>query len=266
MSEPTTALAEQEPDPLIAMMQMAINKGFDAGQLERVAATVKTMRAEQAREAFYRDMTACQSEMPPVVRDKHNQQTNSRYASRDAVNATIKECYTRYGFSLSFSERKAEKEKHIGIQCVVRHRQGHSEDHWGEYAVDDAGIKGSVNKTPIHAERSSMSYGCRYLTCDIFNITIANEDNDGQTRQAPSEGVLAEQVEELAALFTAADSLPGTKINPAKFFAWVSTTTKRDVEKAADLDQNQYLVAKAELLSVIAEKRKAVEAAKGAKK
>jgi hypothetical protein len=50
------------------------------------------------------------------------------------------------------------------------------------------GPKGNQNKTATHGFGSTMSYGRRYLICLIFNITLTNEDQDGNQ---PGEQVTA---------------------------------------------------------------------------
>ncbi len=54
--------------------------------------------------------------------------------------------------------------------------------------LDSAGSGGKVNKTPIQASGSTQSYARRYLVCQIFNVTTA-DDNDGNKRtHSPTDG------------------------------------------------------------------------------
>jgi hypothetical protein len=139
-----------------------------------------TIMDRQAKIEFDEAMAECQAEMADVriIKNATNKQTNSSYANHEIICAAIKPIYTRHGFRLSFSEGKAEIESEIRITCAVTHKKGHTEKFWIDLPADGAGIKGSVNKTPIHAKGSTFSYGRRYLTLMIFDLATY-DDNDG---------------------------------------------------------------------------------------
>ena len=59
------------------------------------------------------------------------------------------------------------------------HEAGHTKRYHVDLPIDSTGIKGSVNKTGVHANGSTYSYARRYLTMMIFNVVLTNEDNDG---------------------------------------------------------------------------------------
>jgi len=61
----------------------------------------------------------------------------------------------------------------------LSHSAGHTRKYWVDLPLDQAGIKGTVNKTPMHATGSTFSYGRRYLVVMIFNISVIGEDDDG---------------------------------------------------------------------------------------
>lgn len=161
------------------LLHMAVQKGTDADQLAKLMDLYDRWNADQARRAYAEAMRAVQNEAPTIERKATNSQTNSQYAKLEAINAGLVPVYTLHGFSLSFSEGKSEKPGHVRIDCDVSHNAGHTEHKWLELPLDDAGIKGVTNKTPIHATGSTYSYGRRYLTCLIFNVSTGDDD-DGQ--------------------------------------------------------------------------------------
>lgn len=157
----------------------ASNPSVDIEKMERLLAMQERILDRQAEQQYAAAMVRAQQNMPVVVKNKANQQTNSRYADLEAINKQIKPVYSREGFSLSFDTENSTLENHIKVVCEVLHSGGHSKRFGYDAPLDDAGIAGKVNKTPTHARGSSISYGQRYLIKLIFNLTIANEDDDG---------------------------------------------------------------------------------------
>lgn len=162
--------------------RLAANKDVDVEKLERMLAMQERILAKQGEMAFNEAMKTCQEEMPAILRNKENQQTNSRYADLEAVNNAIVPIYTKHGFSLSFGTADCPVTAHYRITCLVSHTGGHSRPYQADIPIDAAGIKGTANKTGTHAFGSTMSYGRRYVTLMIFNLTLTNEDNDGQRK------------------------------------------------------------------------------------
>lgn len=163
------------------MLRVATDKGFNADQLEKLVRLNEQWEANEARKAFALAMNLCQQEMPVVLKDAENKHTRSRYARLESLTRTIKPVYTRHGFSLAFGTADSPLELHIRLVCKVTHRGGHAETFQADIPLDGTGPKGEViggmNRT--QAAGSTYSYGQRYLSKLIFNLTIADEDDDG---------------------------------------------------------------------------------------
>lgn len=181
---------EQPASEATALIQVieraASNPDIDVEKMERLFALHERILARNAELAFNEAMSAAQAEMPQVERDAQNQQTNSWYAKLETLNEAAVPIYTKHGFSLSFGEQDCPKEGHIRIVCHCSHKAGHTRLYHGDVPLDLAGIKGNPNKTQTHAFGSTNSYGRRYLTLLIFNIVMADEDDDGQEAGGPS--------------------------------------------------------------------------------
>ena len=111
------------------------------------------MRDEQEG-AFKQAMALVQAEMEPVGRDAKNEQTRSRYARIETIDAMLRPIYTKHGFSLSFTFPETEPyspTEGFRVECEVAHRGGHSKMYSLSAALDSVGAKGVVNKTPLHA-------------------------------------------------------------------------------------------------------------------
>ena len=166
--------------PILALIQQVANDpNSDVDKMERLMAMHIDMVERDAVQAYKKAMSICQSEMPIVVKDAVNDQTDSLYAKFENILITTQSTYTRNGFALSFGTDLSPINGYIRITCEVMHMCGHSKDYFVDLPPDLTGIRGTANKTGIHAAGSTFSYGKRYLFCMIFNIAVANEENDG---------------------------------------------------------------------------------------
>ena len=172
-------LAIKQNDSMIALVDKVVNDpNIDASKLEKLLDMQERIFDKNAEIAFNDEMAKVQSELKPIIKESENAQTMSRYSKLDAIVKYGSPVWTKYGFALSFGTDKSSLDNHIGITCIVSHSQGFSRNYRWDLPLDDAGIKGSKNKTAIHASGSTVSYGRRYLTCMIFNI-VTQDDDDG---------------------------------------------------------------------------------------
>lgn len=162
-----------------AIARAASDPTVDVDKMERMFAMYEKMQDRSREQLFAEAMSEAQRRMPRILKDKTNKQTNSLYAALESILAAITPIYTDCGFSLSFGSVKSDLEKHVGITCDVLHSGGHVRSYHYDAPIDDEGIQGNKNKTLTHGRGSAISYGRRYLTCMIFNLTVGGEDNDG---------------------------------------------------------------------------------------
>ena len=184
VAEPTgnvVATAQGAAGGIMAMIERAATDSeFSVVKMEKMVDMYNQSLDRTARESYMRSMSACQAELPAVAKDAENSQTSSQYATIDSVNRAIVPVITKHGFSLTFGEDTSPKDNCMRITCVIGHRDGHStEGHHLDVPIDVAGIKGAQNKTWTHAMGSTATYGRRYLTMMLFNVTLASEDDDG---------------------------------------------------------------------------------------
>jgi hypothetical protein len=221
------------PDSLLNFVARAVkDPSIDVAKLESLLRLQREIIAEDARLQFNRAMSAAQGEMQPVLRNAANDQTRSRYANLEAVDAAIRPIYARHGFCLEFNSEPIDG-PNVRIVCEVSHIGGHSKRYTLEAALDLTGPKGNGNKTPVQGLGSSVSYLRRYLMMMIFNLATS-DDNDGNARGArPSDdrqrtapGRLS--LEQLAEL---SDLMRQTRTEEAKFLAHMAPTL-RSIEDA----------------------------------
>ncbi len=176
---------EQVADSPLAIIDRALDKGVAVEQLGQLLDLQERWTKERRREAYHRDMCAAQSEMPTVIKSADNPHTRSKFARLEDLIQAIKPVYTKYGFSLTFGTEPCNIPEHIRIVAKIMHRDGHYETEAIDIPLDGAGARGgksSMNAT--QATGSTYTYGQRYLTRMIFNLAIADEDNDGNWRPA----------------------------------------------------------------------------------
>lgn len=172
-------------DPMISMIErVAMDPDVDIAKLERMLDMKERLEAKEAERQFNDAFARCQREIPTVLKNKRNQQTNSNYADLAAVESAVMPTVNAHGFSMRFFPTASPVDGHYGVDCVVSHEAGHSETHHADVPSDGNGIKGNANKTATHAFGSTMSYGRRYLLCMVWNIATADNDGNGaQTRK-----------------------------------------------------------------------------------
>jgi len=183
--------------------KVALDPNSDVNKLKELLALKEQIFDKEVEIEFNASMSKVQSEIPAVLKRSNNPQTHSKYAKLDLIIQTCAPTWTRYGFALSFGTDKSEIEKHIGITCIVSHSSGFSRNYRWDLPLDDAGIKGSVNKTAIHASGSTVSYGRRYLTCMIFNIAT-QDDDDGTAGNTGIDFINQDQQSDLISLVESA--------------------------------------------------------------
>lgn len=182
-------------DPMISMIErVALDKDADIEKLERMLQMKERMEKAESERQFNDAFAKCQREIPTVLKNKRNQQTNSNYADLAAVEAAVMPTVNAHGFSMRFFPTASPLENHYGVDCVVSHNGGHSETHHADVPSDGLGLKGNANKTATHAFGSTMSYGRRYLLCMIWNIATADNDGNGSTHR---KSITADQFIEL---------------------------------------------------------------------
>ena len=237
-----TPAAVAETGSMISMIErVALNPDVDVETLERMLAMQEKVLNRQAEQGGLFGKEEIDSIIPAIKKDRENKQTNSTYANLDSLNKVIKPLYTKEGFSLSFGTDGEVLPNTVRITCIVSHIGGHSRNYTYDAPIDDKGIKGSVNKTPTHARGSAVTYGQRYLTKMIFNLTLTDEDDDGNSADtSPTELLSDNQVRELEGI------IDENGIDKAAFLKWAKVVTLGEIEAAG------FESAKAALLKSVA--------------
>ena len=191
-----TQVVKPESTTLSLIQQALSDPNVNPDKLREMLVFVQELEADKALKAFNSAMHAAQSEMPVVVRDAKNTHTKSRYVRLETVAKAIKPVYIKHGFSISFGEEPCDRPDYILIIATVGHIGNHIKTFRRFGPIDDKGPQGADVKTKLHGCQSTMSYMQRNLLCSIFGVTVADDDNDGNT-DAPPNVITVEQAEEI---------------------------------------------------------------------
>ncbi len=203
VDSPSGVVPASESAMMIQMIQRAAaDPAVDVDKMERLMQMHERFVDRQAAAAFNAAMVKAQQDIKPVARRAFNAQTSSRYAKLEDIDEAVSPIYTAAGFSLSFGSADSTLAGHLRVVCDVMHEQGHTKQYQMDLPLDAAGIAGKVNKTGVHAHGSTHSYARRYLTMNIFNVVMCDEDNDGNPPPPEAPVVTDAQARLLNSLLT----------------------------------------------------------------
>ncbi len=235
------------PPPTVApltLLSAMIERNADPEALGKMIALVEQFAKNRAVESWAAAMCKCQQEMPTVVKNQVNSQTQSRYADLDEVQRVVVPCYTKHGFSLCFGEEDSPREGWTRVICDVTHRDGHTRRYHKDMPPSGEGIKGNRMMTLTHAAGSTSSYGRRYLTFEIFNLRVAGMPQDNDGNGAPPEDAPTITEVELKELYRLIDErwhATGKRANPEKFAAIYGGTSLETIPASRFRDAAAYL-------------------------
>jgi hypothetical protein len=196
------------------------------------------------QQLYAADMVACQEEIPLVLKNRRNTQTNSSYATFEALDRAIRPTYTAHGFALSFGTTDCPYPDRIRVTCDITHRSGMVKVVFVDMPIDGKGAKGNDVMTKTHATMSGLSYAKRGLEAMIFNVITTDDaihDDDGNA--AGGADLIDEDEQTSIRAMLEAASIP-----EEKFLRWAK------VESIAAIPSKFYDQAVAEIARVAKEK------------
>lgn len=180
--EPSTELV---PAPAVSMFErLASDPNVDVEKLQRLIEMQERIMRHNAKSAFDSSYSRMQPAIPEI--DERGQilvkgQLRSRYAKLEDIQKVVKPILREHGFALRHrTEWPAEKPGIIRIVGILTHCEGHAEE-----SVFEAKADASDYRTDIQSQGSTVSYGRRYTTIDLLNISTRGLDDDGQKSGAP---------------------------------------------------------------------------------
>jgi len=193
----------EQQDPILAMIQQASAlENVDVAKVQALQDMYFKNQDRIASQEFMQDFAIMQGKLPRVAAKRKNTQTNSNYAAIEDINKIVTPVLTSHGFGVLF-KTKAQTAQDVTIEATLTHKSGHTESTVLTMPLDDVGIAGKINKTKVHGTGSAITYAKRYALCELLNISVGEQDTDGNL---PGDMVTEEQVEKLQELIAETDT------------------------------------------------------------
>jgi len=185
-------IVQQSPTPA-TLLQMAIEKGVDINQLEKLMELQERWEKKEARKSFFDALSKFQT-LVPVLKKTKTAKINSqkgffqyKYADLGGITQGIKQPLNECG--LSYRWEFQDSNGKMKVTCFISHRDGHTETTSMEAGKDDSGAKNAIQQ-----QGSTQTYLQRYTLIGALGLSTADEDNDGKI--SPKQEEQKEQTRE----------------------------------------------------------------------
>ncbi len=174
---------EPDADTGLAVMieRLALNPSVDVAKLEKIIELQERILDRNAEAAFNAAFATMQAEIPEIDErgaiSSKSGGVQSRYAKNEDIQRVLKPILLRHGFALSFKTEWPDH-AHCKLIGILTHRDGHARQSEFVSKADESG-----SKNAIQGLGSAISYGHRYTTCDLLNITSRDQDDDGASSE-----------------------------------------------------------------------------------
>lgn len=147
--------------------------------LKSVMDMQKSWEDEQARKAYYADMSKARGELPMVAKNRSNNHLNSQYADLDSMIAVAGPVLGKNNLSFNFVYDQSIPEQ-VTTSCVTSHSMGHTELVKVTMPVMTPIVSRSGNQAtnPAQMVGIAMTYGRRYAFAAALGIATG-DDTDG---------------------------------------------------------------------------------------
>jgi hypothetical protein len=170
-----TAMMAVNPQALIAR---AIDKNLPIESMERLLAMRRELRAEWAREQYFKALAQFQRGCPTIGKGKRVDDKSGRkrysYAPLDQIVEEVKDLLADCGFSYSTAVRQTPDT--VTAICDSHHRDGHSETTEFMVPIDHEAYMNEPQKVA-----SALTYATRYAFRNAFGIMTGDDDDDAQS-------------------------------------------------------------------------------------
>lgn len=248
-----------QSDAFLAMIERAArDPSVDIDKMERLFQMHERAAASRAKAAYLAALAEMQPKLPVIAKlgtinknekDERGNKTGgqvamTKYAKWEDINEAITPILGEHGFTLTHRISQP-TEARISVTAVLGHREGHTEETSMALPIDNTGAKNNVQ-----GWGSSVSYGKRYTSTAILNLTMRGEDDDGKAAaekagefvtEQQADGIRAE-LDELSADIPkfcealgveAISKIPTSKIEAAKIIIGMKRRAQQAAKEAA---------------------------------
>jgi hypothetical protein len=173
---------------LVLIERMALDPGADVGKLEHMVAMYERLKAKEAELAYNAakgrilkklagiKIVKTRTARCEIKKTKPQQGTHDafKYAPLEEIDKHLRPLLVEENMDLSYSDQ-SQGGGGILIRGRLRHLPGgHYEDSFMPAPPDTSG-----GKSEVQAVGSTNSFLRRYIACNIFNIVVIGDDDDG---------------------------------------------------------------------------------------
>ena len=164
----------------MAMLQLAVEKGANVEQLERLMALQERWEKNEARKAFAVALVAFKADPPEVLKKvavsfgADAKKTAYKHAALDDASSIIGAHLSKFNLAHRWDYARTES-NNIKVTCILTHVLGHSESVYMDAPADTSG-----SKNPVQAIASTTSYLERYTLFMVCGVAPKNVDDDGR--------------------------------------------------------------------------------------
>ena len=166
------------------LLEIAITKGTDMAQLEKLMDLKERYDKEEARKAFTAALAAFKGEGVVISKDRtvgfetQTGFTSYTHASLGNIIEVATPCMSKHGLSHRWLTDQGDGV--VKVTCILTHKAGHSESTTLQAAPDGSGKKNAIQQVS-----STITYLERYTFLAITGLAVKEQDDDGQTSEPP---------------------------------------------------------------------------------
>lgn len=224
--KPSRALTRRREEPTSIMevlARAAANPRVDVNKLQALLEMQQKVELRQAEVEFNAALARLMPRLPRIEKNgvipDNLGKIRSRFARYEDIDRVTRPLLADEGFSVSFRTEDIGHDK-VRIIGTLAHRMGHARE-----SSVTVPISAPPKATGTQAVGSSVSYGKRYVVCNMLNIITVGEDTDGQAEAKP---ITEEQILNIETM------IQDTKADRRKFLAWM------EVGKIEDITDGDY--------------------------
>ena len=168
------------------MLQIAVSKGADLAQLEKLMELQERWEKNEARKAYNSAFAAFKSEAVVVIKNvpiTDGPLKGKKYADLFGAVDAATPMLSKHGLAATWKITKDEKDW-IEVTCTLTHVDGHSESASFGGPPDSGGAKNAMQ-----ARASTLSYVQRYTFLAVTGLAAGGTDDDGNGGGRFAEGV-----------------------------------------------------------------------------
>ncbi len=231
------AVSGESPGELLsAIVMLARDPSVDVSKLDALLKMQERMEGRQAEAEFNRAFHEMEPKLPRIKKNgdvEYQGKKAFKFARWEDVDEGIRPILREHGFSLSFNTVPRQGEGGgLVVSGTLLHTAGHSRSASIPLPLDASG-----GKNNLQGAGSTLSYGKRYATQMLLNITTEGQDDDGV--RGGMRFITPAQVTEIEKL------LKDTKSDVGRFLQMMGVANIEGLETGAYTVAKNMLMAKA---------------------